>query len=97
MDKHDWKRIGARIQDVRIQRKISRKEMQALTGLDESTICNIEHGRTHPSLESLLRLVDVLDISLDYIIYGIRPLHSADGLVFRSDDELEETYLLTEG
>jgi len=96
MNTPDWKRIGARIQDVRLQRKISRKEMQALTGLDESTLCNIEHGHAHPSLEALLRIVDVLDISLDYIIYGIRPLHSADGLVFRSDDELEETYLLTE-
>ena len=96
MNEIDWKRMGMRIRDVRQQRKISLKEMEVLIQLRNCTVCNIENGKYHPSLETVVRIVTALDVSMDYIVRGIRPLHNPSGLVFRSDDELEESLFLTE-
>ena len=96
MEEIEWIRLGMRIRDVPMQRNISQKELGARVGLEGASISNIERSRAHPSLEGLIRIVNVLDVSLDYIVFGIRPLHSSDGLVFRSDDELEEKFMLTD-
>ena len=96
MNDSDWKWVGLRIRDIRQQRKISMKEMAGLVDLCSSSLSNIEHNRTHPSLEMVVKIVSVLDVSLDYIVRGIRPLHGTGGLVFRSDDELEQRFMLTE-
>lgn len=96
MTEIDWIRMGMRIRDVRNQRGISLKELGTRVRVQEPSISNIERSRAHPSLEVLIRIVEALDISLDYIVFGIRPLHSSDGLVFRSDDELDEQFRLTE-
>ncbi len=96
MTEEQWKRMGMRIRDVRQQRKISLKEMEVLIQLRNCTVCNIENGKYHPSLETVVRIVTALDVSMDYIVLGIRPVLNSTGLVFRSDDELEQTLFLTE-
>ncbi len=92
----DWRHIGMRIQDIRNQRKIARKALAAMISMSDSHLCNIESSKKHASLETLVDIVNALDVSLDYIVLGFRPLHSADGLLFRSDDELEQSLMLTE-
>lgn len=88
--------MGMRIRDIRTQRRISLKEMSELTGISDSHLSNIEHEKSHPALEGVVDIVKALDVSLDYIVRGIRPLHNTSGLVFHSDDELEENLMLTE-
>ena len=92
----DWKFLGLRMHDIRIQRKISLKRLYEMTGCSDAHLSNIEHNRSHPSVENLAAIVTALDISLDYIVLGIRPISNPTGLVFRSDDELEESLFLTE-
>ena len=96
MTELDWIRLGLRIRDIRSQKNISQKELGARVGLERNSLSNIECGNAHPSLDALIRIAEELDVSLDYIVFGIRPLHSSDGLVFRSDDELEGRFLLTD-
>ena len=92
----DWKFLGLRMHDIRIQRKISLKHLYEMTGCSDTHLSNIEHNRSHPSVENLVAIVTALDISLDYIVLGIRPISNPTGLIFRSDDELEECLFLTE-
>ncbi len=82
-------RIGIRLRDVRLQRGVSQKELAARASLSTTQISSIEHGR-HITLDSVVALATVLDVSLDYIIRGIRPQAGAWGLIFRSDDELDD-------
>ena len=96
MNDNDWKHLGMRMRDIRQQRRISLKLLQTMTGCSDTHLSNIEHNRSHPSLENIVSIVTVLDVSLDYIILGIRPISNPTGLVFRSDDELEEQFRLTE-
>ena len=96
MTENDWTWIGLRILDIRRQRKISLKELADRTGITKGHLSNIEHNQKHVSLEALTDVVSVLDVSMDYIVRGIRPQRDTSGLVFHSDDELEKTYLLTE-
>lgn len=96
MTEDQWRLMSIRIRDIRQQRKISLKEMARLIDTHLCSISNIEHNRAHPSLECLVRIVTVLDVSMDYIVRGIRPAHNSSGLIFHSDDELEECLFLTE-
>ena len=96
MKEIDWLHIGLRLHDIRMQRKISAKRMTELTGCSDTHLINVEHNRSHMSLENLVAVVIALDVSLDYIVMGIRPLTNLTGLVFRSDDELENNLMLTE-
>ena len=91
----DWKFLGLRMHDIRTQRRISLRQLKEMTGCSDTHLSNIEHNRSHPSLENLVAIVTALDVSLDYIVRGIRPLAYISGLVFRSDDELEKRLFLT--
>ena len=92
----DWKFLGLRMHDIRTQRRISLRQLKEMTGCSDTHLSNIEHNRSHPSVENLVAIVTALDVSLDYIILGIRPISNPTGLIFRSDDELEECLFLTE-
>ena len=92
----DWRLLGLRMRDIRMQRRISLRRLMAMTGYSDSHLCNIERNHCHASLENLVAIVSALDVSLDYIVRGVRPQSGTSGLVFHSDDELEEILFLTE-
>ena len=92
----EWKHLGMRMRDIRQQRRISLKLLQQMTGCSDTHLGNIERNRSHPSLENIVAIVTALDVCLDYIILGLRPISNPTGLIFRSDDELEEQFRLTE-
>lgn len=96
MTKEQKDMMGARIRDVRLQRGISQVELAAVAGMSKAQVNNIEHNKKSASLDSVVALVDALDVSLDYIVRGLRPQMGAWGLIFREDDELEESLWLTE-
>ena len=85
----EYKQMGARLMDVREQRACSRPMLAQLTGLHLNTLHSIEHGTRKPSLDTLVCIVRALDVSMDYIVLGMRPQSSSWGLVLRSDDELD--------
>ena len=87
-------RMGLRLRDIRLQRVISVRELSSRTGISEGHLSNIEHGGKNVSLDAIVALVRVLDVSLDYVVLGVRPTMSSWGLVLRSDDELESMILI---
>lgn len=89
MTNDERKLIGARLRDVRIQRGLSQEELASAAGLSSGHISDMERGKSM-SLDSVVAIVTALDVSLDYIIRGIRPQMGAWGLMFRSDEDLED-------
>ena len=62
---------GERLMRARKEKELSREELGKLCGITGSTIQNYELGHVTPNrIDVSQRLADVLDISVDYLIYG---------------------------
>lgn len=60
--------LGAKLKTLRGNLGLSRAEVAQRAGVSVSLVAQIENGRTHPSLETLQRISDVLGISPCYLI-----------------------------
>ena len=62
---------GERLLRARKEKELSREELGKLCGITGRTIQNYELGHVTPNrIDVSQRLADVLDISVDYLIYG---------------------------
>lgn len=62
------KAMGQRILTYRLEKGMSRKQMASLIGVGEDTIRKYECGYKTPSLESLVRLANVLEVGTDNLL-----------------------------
>lgn len=56
--------IGKKIKQLRTKAKLSQAELSEKIGMTEKNLSNIERGLQIPALNSFLRLLDVLRVSL---------------------------------
>lgn len=64
----DFKRIGARIKEMRIRRGLTQEFVADRLDLNASHISNIERGRAHPSLTALVRIADIFECPVEFFI-----------------------------
>ena len=64
------KMIGIRVKEVRILKQLSQADLAEFTDLSVSYISHIETGLKKASLESLVRISNVLGITVDQLLYG---------------------------
>ena len=64
----DYESIGKRVKASRIQQKMTQAELAERTGMSDVYISRIETGVRSPSLSSLLKIVIVLNVSLDSLV-----------------------------
>lgn len=57
-----------RIKDLMSEERISQAELARSVGISQSAVCNWLNGKKEPSIDSLWRLADFFDVSVDYII-----------------------------
>ena len=69
--------LGPRIAALRRSAKLSQAELAQLLKISPSTVGMYEQGRREPSLEGLVNLAAVLEVSADYLLTG-KPLVEAD-------------------
>ena len=50
------------------EERISQAELARSVGISQSAVCNWLNGKKEPSIDSLWRLADFFDVSVDYII-----------------------------
>lgn len=50
---------------LRREKNISQKTLAAKLDFNYTTISNYENGRNEPSISTLIRIADILDVSLD--------------------------------
>ena len=62
--------IGARIKEYRLLKFISQADLAERVNMSSAYISYIETGKKQVSLESLVRIVDVLGITVNHILKG---------------------------
>ena len=64
----NFEKIGQKIKEVRIARNLTQEYIANTVGINTSHISNIETNKTKVSLNTLVLICKVLDVSVDYIL-----------------------------
>lgn len=66
----DYIEVGKRIKNEREKNGISREKFAEAVGISSTYTSQLELGQRHASLPTTIKIASVLNISLDYLIYG---------------------------
>ncbi|MDE6837610.1 MAG: helix-turn-helix domain-containing protein [Acutalibacter sp.] len=64
----DYKDIGGRIRAVRMERKISQERLAEKVDVGTSHISHVETGKSFPSLQTFVDILNALDCSADELL-----------------------------
>lgn len=70
----DYATIGQRIREVRMQRGLTQESLADAVDLSVTYISNIENVHTKVSLPTLVTIAQVLNVSVDYLLYDNLPV-----------------------
>jgi transcriptional regulator with XRE-family HTH domain len=76
--------IGERIKTLRKAAGWSQSELAAKVSTDARQVSRYENGRITPSLDVAMRIAEVLNVSLDHLVFDDvprRPLHAAENIL----------------
>ena len=59
--------FGDDIKRLRKNKGLKQQEIAELLGVKQNTYSDWENGKTDPSFENLVKLADLLDVSLDWL------------------------------
>lgn len=76
--------IGAQIEKTRTRMELSQREVNDRANFSSSLLAKFENGETMPSLDSLCRIAEIVDIPLDLLLQDCHP----DFLIYTIDDLL---------
>ena len=62
-----FKKIGLKIKLIRIERKISQQDLAASCNFEKSNLARIEAGRTNPTVATLLKICQVLEVPISQL------------------------------
>lgn len=60
--------IGERIKSLREERKITQQELARYLGVSQKTISNYENGERSPDPNTLRKIADYFDVTVDYLL-----------------------------
>jgi transcriptional regulator with XRE-family HTH domain len=66
----NYAEIGLRIRNLRGERGLNLSALAEKMGFSETYMSLIEMGKRPPDLIDLMKLRDILNTSLDYMVYG---------------------------
>lgn len=81
-----------RIRELRKDKKITQVQLSSALGVTQETISAYEHGSHYPSLDTLMKMADLFDASMDYIM-GTSPIRERRRDEGDAYDERQETLL----
>lgn len=70
LDENNRMQIGQRIQNARIKRGLTGADLGAILDISANQVSRIETGKARCSLEYIYILVQVLNCSADYLLFG---------------------------
>lgn len=82
--------MNNRIRELRKQHKMTMKELGAVVGLAESTISQYETGKRQPDNETLLKLGECFNTSVDYLLGSTRTNENAPTLTQKDERDIEK-------
>lgn len=63
----DYYEIGRRIRTARNHKRMTADQLSEKVGLASESLRHIENGSSNPSLHTLFRIAQILNVSLDYL------------------------------
>ena len=98
----DYVALGEKIRKKRQSTGLSQDAVSEKIGLSESFYGHIERGDRKLSVESLVKIADYLDLSLDFLLMESKLNHSNDERlhseldnIFRDKNQSQRDYLLS--
>lgn len=82
-----------RIRELRQEKKITQLQLSIELGVTQETISAYEHGKHLPSLSALMKMSEIFDCSMDYIM-GLSPVRRIMTDSNSTKDETQKEYLL---
>ena len=67
-----------RIKELRRKKKISQLELGEAIGFSQRSVASWENGTREPGVDALIRMADVFNVSLDYLMGRIPEAKRAD-------------------
>mgnify|MGYP000760182512 FL=1 len=64
----DYIQLGHRIQEVRNHQNFTQQQMAKELHFSQQHIGNVERGNAHPSVDLLVEICNILDVSVDYLL-----------------------------
>jgi transcriptional regulator with XRE-family HTH domain len=61
------RKIGTNLRSARRMQDITQKELSQHTGVIQANISLLENGRGNPTLRTILRLAEALDLQIEFI------------------------------
>ncbi len=71
MENLNYREIGKKIQNKRKELKITQEKLSEIIDVSPSYISEIERGSSICSLSTIVNIAKILDLSLDYLVFGI--------------------------
>lgn len=60
--------IGERVKEARKNKNLSQQQLGDMLGVSKVSICGYENGVRIPTMENFVQLLDILDLSADYLL-----------------------------
>lgn len=57
-----------RLRELRTEKNLLQKDLAEKLGVDRTTYSKYESGASEPNYETLLKLADIFDVSIDYLL-----------------------------
>ena len=87
---YDYGYIGKRIQQVRKARRYTQAEVAEMINMSSKNLSQLERGMTGISLSTLINICKALNVSADYILFGIENENQNNNAVNIMLSELNE-------
>ena len=93
IDRVDYSAIGYRLRQRRLEQRLTQAQLSERVDVSLSFIGQIERGEKVPSLETMAKLAQALETSLDFIVLGNKPVCVRDDCpLYREIDALLKSY-----
>ena len=61
-------KLGENLKKIRLEKKMSQGDICRALGVDRGYISNLESGKRNPTLATIKRIADALDVSVDRLL-----------------------------
>ena len=85
--------IGSRIKEIRNSKGMTQEKLSEIVGINPKYLSGIERGTENPTLNTILKIVESLNVSLDEVFGGIeiedakKRRHLVEDILNRADGE----------
>lgn len=81
-----------RIKELRVEKRITQLQLSIYLNVTQETISAYEHNKHLPSLTALMKMSELFDASMDYIM-GLSPVRHFETTDYTANDEQRDFLL----